>query len=141
MDNLDRCFQKGLLVKLVVEPELAQKSLKRAKNVLKEIPKVLSLNLLEMAEQRLYQAVFHGVKALLYQDGVREKSHICVSLYFKAQYINQVPSAQLDLLDRLRDVRHESQYGLEEVMLDQDQIKDWLQEAKDLLRAIEKILK
>ena len=128
-------------MKSVAEPELAQKSLKRAKNVLKEVPKLLSLNFLEIAEQRLYQAVFHGVKALLYQDGVKEKSHVCVSLYFKEKYINQVPNAQLDLLDRLRDVRHESQYGLEEVMLDPDQIKHWLEEAKDLLEVIEKVLK
>ena len=56
--------------------------------VLKDVPQALSINLLEVAEQRLYQAVFHGVKALLYRDGIKEKSHICVSLYFKENYKN-----------------------------------------------------
>lgn len=140
MSKLKKCFDERSLVKIPAEPKLAQKSLKRALMVLKEIPKALSINLIEVAEQRLYQAVFHGVKALLYKDGVKERSHICVSLYFKETYKNSFSEELLTLLDRLRDVRHESQYGLEAPELDVDQIKSWINEAQELLNVIQQLL-
>lgn len=122
------------------EPKLAQKSLNRAIKVLEDVPKALSVNLLELAEQRLYQAVFHGVKALLYKDGIKERSHYCVALYFKETYKNSFSSELLTLLDRLRDIRHESQYGLESPQIDEEDVKNWMREAQELLKVIQKLL-
>lgn len=141
MDELEKCFANRSLIKIAAtEPQLAKKSLKRAHGVLAEVPKALSVDLLELAEQRLYQAVFHAVKALLYNDGIKERSHYCVSLYFKEKYKKFISEDLLTLLDRLRDVRHESQYGLEEIELDKEQIESWLKESQVLLKDIQKIL-
>ena len=140
MDELEKCFANKSLIKTTAEPQLAKKSLKRAHSVLKEVPKALSIDLLELAEQRLYQAVFHAVKALLYNDGIKERSHYCVSLYFKEKYQKLTSEELLTLLDRLRDVRHESQYGLEAPELDKSQIESWFQEALVLFKDIQKIL-
>ena len=140
MNELKRCFDDRSLRKIPPEPQLAQKSLKRALKVLEDIPKALSVNLLELAEQRLYQAVFHGIKALLYKDGIKERSHYCVSVYFKETYQNSVSPELITLLDRLRDIRHESQYGLESPQIDVDDIKNWMKEAQELLKVIQRLL-
>lgn len=122
------------------EPELAKKSLKRALVTLEDVPKALKIDLDELAEQRLYQSVFHGVKALLYKDGIKERSHVCVSLYFKEIYQKKFSEDLLTLLDRLRDVRHESQYGLDAVVINSEQIQNWLAEAKKFLKTIQTLV-
>lgn len=141
MNELKRCFDERRLGKMSSEPQLAQKSLNRALKVLEDVPKALSVNLLELAEQRLYQAVFHGVKALLYRDGIKERSHYCVGLYFKETYKNSVSPELSTLLDRLRDIRHESQYGLESPLIADEDIKNWMREAQELLKVIQKLLR
>src|SRR3989338_2270134 len=140
-NKLKDCFEKKFLVRTRPEPELAKKSLKRGLATIEDVPKALKADLDELAEQRLYQSVFHGVKALLYKDGIKERSHICVSLYFKETYQKFFSKDLLTLLDRLRDVRHESQYGLDAVAMNSEQIQNWLAEAEQLLKVISQLLK
>lgn len=140
LSKLEKCFNDRLLIKGPREIHLAHKSLKRAFAILQEIPKIVNAALLELAVQRIYQAAFHGVKSLLYKDGVKERSHYCVSLYFKETYKKHISADALSLLDRLRDIRHESQYGLESPMLSEEQIQDWFQETQELLTTLETII-
>ncbi len=139
--KLENCFQNGLLKKTRKEPKFATQSLERAKKILLEIPELLSLELNENAVQRIYQATFHAVKALLYRDGIKEKSHFCVSAYFQETYKEKFPSDLLTLLERLRDIRHETQYGLEEPSIEKELLDQWLTELKQLMKHIEQLLK
>ncbi|MDI3488538.1 MAG: hypothetical protein PWR26_1255, partial [Methanosarcinales archaeon] len=58
-----------------------------------------------------YLAVFHSARAVLFRDGVREKSHYCVGVYLE-KYVNQnlLEEKWVVVFDRMRSTRHEDQY-------------------------------
>jgi len=67
---------------------------------------------LRSAVSSAYLAVFHAARAVLFRDGVREKSHYCIGLYLQ-RYVEE-GSLEEDwpmLFDRIRSVRHADQYS------------------------------
>jgi len=58
-------------------------------------------------------AMFHASRALLYKDGIQEKSHYAISIYLREKYSNQIPIPIINLLEIHRTKRHEAMYGLE----------------------------
>lgn len=60
-----------------------------------------------------YMAMFHASRAILFRDGVREKSHFCIARYLEKYIENALLEEDwVFLLDRIRDVRHKDQYAL-----------------------------
>ena len=57
--------------------------------------------------------MFHSARAILYHDGIQEKSHVCIPLYLKEKYANKIPPYLLQSLDSFRKERHETLYGLD----------------------------
>lgn len=118
---------------------LAKKSLKRGVSILDEIPKLKDTKLLEITEQRLYQGFFHMIKALLYKDGVKERSHYCTILYVKETYGKSLES-EISIMEVLKDLRNQSQYGIESPSLDEEEINDWLKTGEMLHQKIARFL-
>ncbi|MGB6340072.1 MAG: HEPN domain-containing protein, partial [Candidatus Aminicenantaceae bacterium] len=60
-----------------------------------------------------YLAMFHSARSILYYDGYREKSHVCVARYLEANYIRKGHLEQkwVELLDHFREIRHSDQYS------------------------------
>lgn len=75
-----------------------------------------------MATIALYNSVFHAARALLYKDGVREKSHYCLQKYIEQEYgkTKKLSSEELSLFDLLRGLRQEVQYNVTRVKIDED---------------------
>ncbi len=40
-----------------------------------------------MATIALYNAFFHTARALLFRDGIKERSHFCVARYIEEKYV------------------------------------------------------
>ena len=137
--SLKKCFQAGQLKNVTPDLALAKKSLLRGKNILNEVKKLQKQNFIEVSEQRLYQAYFHMFKALLYKDGVKERSHYCTILYVKEKYQPKLNS-YVEIIEILKDLRNQSQYGVEEVYREEEEIKNWLQDAHALSYLIEEQL-
>ena len=78
-------------------------------------------------------------KALLYKDGVKERSHYCTILYVKEKYQPKLNS-YVEIIEILKDLRNQSQYGVEEVYREEEEIKNWLQDAHALSHLIEEQL-
>jgi uncharacterized protein (UPF0332 family) len=57
--------------------------------------------------------MFHAASAILFRDGVREKSHYCIARYLE-KYVEEklFEEEWVFLLDRIRDVRHTDQYSI-----------------------------
>jgi uncharacterized protein (UPF0332 family) len=68
-----------------VEPSRtkSEQSLLQARDWLSEAEKNLEAEALRSAISSAYLAVFHSARALLFRDGVREKSHYCIGLYLQ----------------------------------------------------------
>lgn len=137
--SLNKCFETGQLKKMNADLSLAKKSLKRGVSILDEIPKLRDAKFLEIAEQRLYQAFFHMIKALLYKDGIKERSHYCTILYVKETY-GKLLKKEVSTMEILKDLRNQSQYGIESLSLNEEEIDDWLKVGKMLHQKISRLL-
>ena len=114
MNKIEDCFRKGLLRR--VEPSLnkSKESIKEAREWLSEARKNLAAEAFKSAISSLYLAIFHSARAVLFRDGVREKSHYCVGVYLE-KYVEQgvLEEDWVLIFDRIRSVRHTDQYSFQ----------------------------
>jgi uncharacterized protein (UPF0332 family) len=112
LKNIDNCFELGLLRKTEPSRSKSDQSLLSAREWLSEAKKNLEAEALRSVLSSAYLAVFHSARAILFRDGVREKSHYCIGLYLQ-RYVED-GSLEEDwpmLFDRIRSVRHTDQYS------------------------------
>ena len=110
--NIDDCFRLGLLRRTEPSRSKSDQSLLSAREWLSEAKKNLVAQALRSALSSAYLAVFHSARAVLFRDGLREKSHYCIGLYLQ-RYVEE-GSLEEDwpmLFDRIRSVRHADQYS------------------------------
>ena len=83
MTRLDECFDRGLLRTVEPSEEKARASLARAREWLEEAKEDLAIDSVRSALSAVYMGYFHAARAVLYRDGVREKSHYCIGIYLE----------------------------------------------------------
>lgn len=137
--NVDDCFRFRLLRKIKPDGEKSKKSLEIAKQKLKKADEAIKLKIYEFAVLESYMAMFHSARALLYGDGVQEKSHFAIYIYLKGKYSNKMPVSIINLLNIHRTERHEVMYGLEYNPQEEDALTA-LEDAELFVKEIEKIL-
>ena len=135
--NIEDCFRFRLLRKIKPDEEKAKKSLEISKNRLKEAGRAIELKIFQYAILESYMAMFHAARALLYKDGIQEKSHFAIFIYLKEKYSDKIPLHILNLLNIHRIERHEAMYGLEYKPEEQDALAA-LEDAKVFVKEIEK---
>jgi len=113
--NLRDCFQKRLLRRVKPDTAKSTRSLEVASTKLEEAKRALKNELFDAAIILSYTATFHAARALLFRDGVVEKSHVCLIEYLRAEYVRKgrLSGALVNTLNSLRIDRHETIYGLE----------------------------
>ena len=61
-----------------------------------------------------YMGYFHAARAILFRDGVREKSHYCIGVYIEYYCEKKILEDEWVLLfDHMRTLRQSDQYSLE----------------------------
>lgn len=113
--NLRDCFRKRLLRRVKPDAAKSSRSLEVASTKLEEAERALKNELFDATIILSYTAMFHAARALLFRDGIVEKSHVCLVEYLRAEYVRQsrLRAALVNSLDSLRIDRHETIYGLE----------------------------
>jgi len=56
--------------------------------------------------------MFHAARALLYRDGIQEKSHFAISIYLREKYSKELGNLIFEL-DSMREQRREGIYRFE----------------------------
>ncbi len=140
MFSLEDCYAKGLLRKTRPSPVKASRSIELARTWLREAGTILGAGAPRSAMVAIYMAYFHAARALLFRDGVREKSHGCIGLYLEAYREKGLLEEEWILrFDRIRSLRHEDQY-----MLGADpsigEIEEFFRNAPEFIKAMEKLL-
>ncbi len=122
MTELSDCFARRLLTNTGHSTGLARKSLKQAEIFLVDAVDLINMGKSRMATIALYNAFFHTARALLFRDGIKERSHFCIARYVEEKYVRKglLNADFLGYLDALRDARHETQYSLEVLTMDID---------------------
>ena len=139
---LEDLFKQGLLKKAARSKELAAKSLGQAAYFLWEAQDLIALKKERMAVIALYSAMFHCTRALLYRDGIKEKSHYAVARYLEYEYVEKgiIDRKYVLVLDILRDYRHESLYSLITADADTD-LKEYIESCRQFIEVMTAIIK
>jgi uncharacterized protein (UPF0332 family) len=111
--TVEDCFKLRLLRKIDPDHNKSKRSLEIANQRLKEINKAIKFEIYNFAILEAYMSIFHASRALLYKDGVQEKSHFAIYIYLKENYSKKIPVHILNLLNIHRTERHETMYGLD----------------------------
>lgn len=138
--NVEDCFRFRLLRKIKVDKEKSKRSLEIAKQRLKEAENAIKLKVFQFAVLESYMAMFHASRALLYRDGIQEKSHFAIYVYLKEKYSDKIPLHIMNFLNIHRTERHEAMYGLEYKPQKEDALTA-LDDARVFVGEFEKLLK
>ncbi len=144
MTSLEECFENGMLKKCPSDKNKALLSLKLAKENLKDAEIQLDNGLLKWAFIAAYTSTFHAARALLYRDGVKERSHYCLWIYLKEKYRNVIEAKYINELNLLREQRHRILYGdadLRSKEVESAEAESALAVAGGFLQTIEKLIK
>ncbi len=137
--NIEDCFRYRLLRKIPPDEEKTKRSIALAKERLKEAKRAFDADFFQFTILESYMAMFHASRALLYRDGIQEKSHFAISIYLKEKYRDKIPMNVVNLLNIHRIERHETMYGLEYRPEKDDAIRA-MEDANVFIKEIEKTL-
>jgi uncharacterized protein (UPF0332 family) len=138
--RVDDCFEKRLLRR--IKPDLLKvtKALEMSEVKKDRAFDLFKNNFFEESIVASYTSMFHAARAILFYDGIIEKSHACVVAYLREHYSSKLGYNMINWLDTYRLERHESFYGLEKTTIDDDEAKDALEKSKKFLESVQKIL-
>ncbi len=104
------------------QADLAGKDIHQAEFFLKEGEELLEQGRAVMASLALYNAYFHCARALLFNDGIKERSHYCIARYLEEEYVtsNRVEAMFLNAFETIMSIRHNAQYSTEEIKIEED---------------------
>lgn len=132
------CYDKGLLRKRRPDPLKSKRAIELAKADLKRAARLLESEFYMESRLLSYTGMFQAERALLFKDGVFERSHACVVEYLRVNYTKKhiLDINYVNWLDFLRVERHETLYGLDIIDVSKDEAEDALSKG---LKFIEKI--
>ncbi|MEA3458217.1 MAG: HEPN domain-containing protein [Candidatus Thermoplasmatota archaeon] len=114
-------------------------SFEKADDWINESKKNLNASAFGSCISSSYMAMFHSSRAILFRDGVREKSHFCIARYLEKYVENDLLEEDwVFLLDRIRDVRHMDQYGIEHFATDEEAISTF-KSAKSFVKRMKQL--
>ena len=134
------CFQKRLLRRTKPDHLKVTKALEMAEVKKQRAQDLFESDFFEESIVSSYTSMFQAARALLFHDGVIEKSHACVVAYLREHYSSAIGQDKINWLDTYRLERHESFYGLEKSNIDEDEAKDALEKSEKFLEKVQQIL-
>jgi len=90
---------------------------------------------------KLYYAIFHALRALLFTKGLEPKSHGGVSHYFNTHFVGTetFPRKWGQFFNRLMKYRHEADYGIAIEITEQD-CDEWFEQASEFVVTVRNFL-
>jgi len=111
--DIDYCFKERILRKVPVDLNKVNSSINVAESKLKRATALLESSFFEESILDAYTAMFHSARALLYKDGVQEKSHYAVYIYLKEKYGGEISKVLINVFYNYQKERHNILYGLD----------------------------
>ncbi|OPX69644.1 MAG: HEPN domain protein [Methanoregulaceae archaeon PtaB.Bin108] len=130
----------GLLRKVRPSAKKAAGSLEQARIWLQEAHITHQAGAHRSALVATYMVYFHAARAILFRDGVREKSHGCILLYLESYaHRGLIDHTWIEMFDHILSLRHEDQYQLGPEPLP-GEIESLLENAPQFIRVIEELI-
>jgi len=114
LTRLDECYERGLLRKVAVSNDKAMQSLAQAREWVTEAGYDCDAGAIRSALMAAYMGYFHAARAVLFRDGIREKSHYCIGVYLESYCEKGLLEDEWVLqFDHMRGLRQSDQYSLD----------------------------
>jgi len=139
MVSLENCIKDGLLKQIPPSMTEAKNQLGKASVLLSESKSCYKNDDLNAAVMTAYAAIFDAGRSLLFKDGYRERSHVCVVRYLEARYKNQFGSDTIILLDEYREKRHKVVYS-SDYYSSEEEAKNMIEFAEKFIAKVEEIM-
>lgn len=140
--RLKDCYGKGLLRKRRPDPLKSERALELALSDLDRAKRLLESDFNMESRLLSYTGMFQAARALMFIDGVFERSHACVVEYLKENYAKKhiLGMNYVTWLDTLRVDRHASLYGLDIMEVTLEEADDAYLKASNFVKKITDIL-
>ena len=138
--RVNDCFKKRLLRKGKHDFLKAQKALEMSERKRERAENLFENGFYEESIVSSYTRMFQAARALLFRDGITEKSHVCVIAYLREYYVKSLGPDRISWLDTYRLERHESFYGLDPSELDKQEAKDAIDKTEKFFGSIKDIV-
>lgn len=119
--RLDECFKKRLLREDKPDILKSKKALEMAELKMARAKELCESGFYEESIVSSYTSMFHAARALLFKDGIIERSHACVIAYLSEYYGKTLGSHLINYLNTYRLERHESFYGMDLLEVDENE--------------------
>ena len=131
--KLHDCFKEGLLRKTKPSKQFATKSLETSLNYIQNAKDNFEMKNNNLVIFCSYTAMFHSARALLFKDGIKERSHLCIVSYIRETY----PKLRRlsNQLDAYRRNRHNTLYALDFLISD-NEAKQAIEDAEQFYKNI-----
>lgn len=134
------CFKKRLLRKNKPDNLKVKKALEMAEIKRQRAEDLFNSEFYEESIVSCYTCMFQAARALLFLDGIIEKSHACVVSYLRDNYSTTLGHDRVSWLDTYRLERHESFYGLEKPTINKQEAEDALLKSERFLYSVKQII-
>lgn len=135
--NVRDCFKEGLLRKTKPSRQYSIKSLDISLSYIQNARDNLKMNNNHLVIFCSYTTMFHAARAVLFRDGIKERSHICTVSYLRETYPRLKRLA--NQLDAYRRNRHNTLYALD-FMVSDDEAHQSIEDAKLFYEQIKNII-
>lgn len=141
--NTEELFKSRLLRKIPVDILKVKGSLNTSEKKLIEANALFNANFFSHVVLSSYTSMFHSARAILYFNGVQEKSHYATYIWIKEKYSKIIPLNLLNAFNNYREDRQGILYGLSDKssVISREDAKDSILYAKEFLKEVKKILK
>ena len=136
--RLKQCYEEGLLKKQKFPSEVIEKELDNAERHLANAKKCIETGMYDLSTVSIYTAMFHAARAILFRDGIKERSHVCVIAYLRNNYPSL--NEHTKIFDNYRRTRHTALYSIEFTQ-DIDDSGYGIELAKDFVEAVKGVLR
>jgi uncharacterized protein (UPF0332 family) len=140
--RLKDCYEKGLLRKRRPDSLKSKRAIELAKSDLDRAARLLESEFFMESRLLSYTGMFQAARALLFKDGVFERSHACVVEYLRVNYTKKhiLDINYVNWLDSLRVERHETLYGLELIDVSKEEAEDALSKGLKFVEKVNELL-
>lgn len=107
--KLKDCYEKGLLKRVPKNQDIVKKTIEMGNSDLSESESSFKSSSYVWASVQAYTSMLNLARAVLFSDGIKEKSHYCTVEYLRYHYYEHYGDL-VDKLDTLRRERHLSLY-------------------------------
>jgi uncharacterized protein (UPF0332 family) len=141
LNDFEECIRRKQLRKETPSPEKAEKSISESREWLNEAKKSNKSGARRAAFISIYLSYFHSARAVLFNDGFREKSHYCIGVYLQKLADEKKMDAKWPVIfHSIRNQRHTQQYSFQTERSEKE-ILQMVYDSEEFIEGMERYLK